>query len=220
MGDTSPLTAGLISDALRRDHGLAVIDPGGQDVLSAAAAFSPDIVVLSESLESSLGKGLAVLRRLRHAMPDCRAIMLLDSDDRIAVVDAFRSGARGVFTRNESPKMLSKCIHKVYDGQLWASDTHLEFLLDALNETQSVEILDSQGGRLLSKREEDVVRCLGKGLTNVQIACELKLTENTVKNYLFRVFNKLGVSSRIEVVLYAEHNYRERFLRADLQPSP
>jgi DNA-binding CsgD family transcriptional regulator len=56
---------------------------------------------------------------------------------------------------------------------------------------------------LLSKREQDVTRCLAAGLTNREIAQELKISQNTVKNYLFRIFNKLGVSSRVEVVIYA-----------------
>jgi DNA-binding NarL/FixJ family response regulator len=99
--------------------------------------------------------------------------------------------------------MLSKCVHKVYDGQLWVSSTHLEFLLEALSDAPATRLVDTQGTALLSNREEDVVRWLAEGLTNGEIAGKLKLSTNTVSNYLFRIFNKLGVSSRVEVVLYA-----------------
>jgi DNA-binding NarL/FixJ family response regulator len=76
-------------------------------------------------------------------------------------------------------------------------------------------LVSAQGARLLSDREQDVVRCLNKGLTNIQIANELKLTENTIKNYLFRIYNKLGVSSRVEVLIYAaDQNNRSGPLRA------
>ncbi len=210
VGDSTSLTAGLIADSLRRDHGLLIVDSNGSSILTAAATFKPDIVVLSGNLEATQGRGFAVLKKLREAVPKTRTIMLLDSDERDMVVEAFRCGARGVFSRNEPLKMLNRCVHKVHEGQLWANDLHLEFLLEALGDAAAEELVDAQGARLLSEREEDVVRCLGKGLTNVQIASVLKLTENTVKNYLFRIYNKLGVSSRVEVVIYAEQNSRSK----------
>jgi len=210
VGDSTSLTAGLIADSLRRDHGLLVLDPNGSSILAAATTFQPDIVVLSENVEATPGRGFAILKKLRVAVPKTPTIMLLDSDERDLVVEAFRCGARGVFSRNEPLKMLNKCVHKVHEGQLWASDLHLEFLLQALGDATSPELVDAQGVRLLSEREEDVVRCLGKGLTNIQIASALNLTENTIKNYLFRIYNKLGVSSRVEVVIYAEQNNRSK----------
>jgi two-component system, NarL family, nitrate/nitrite response regulator NarL len=209
VGDSTSLMGGLIADSLRRDHGLAIIDANGGSVLTAATTFIPDIVVLSENLEATPGRGFAVLKTLREALPQTRAIMLLDSDERDCVVEAFRCGARGVFSRDESLKRLNKCVRTVHEGQLWASDLHLEFLLEALGDSAATRLVDAQGARLLSEREEDVVRFLGKGFTNIQIANALKLTENTIKNYLFRIFNKLGVSSRVEVVIYADRNNRE-----------
>jgi DNA-binding CsgD family transcriptional regulator len=76
-------------------------------------------------------------------------------------------------------------------------------LLQALAEAPATQLVDTRGTELLSKREQDVVRWLAEGHTNNQIAGELQISENTVKNYLFRIFDKLGVSSRVEVVLYA-----------------
>ena len=81
----------------------------------------------------------------------------------------------------------------------------MQFLLDTLVQPSTDLSLDLKEG-LLSSREIDVVRCVVEGLSNREIAQRLTLTEHTVKNYLFRIFDKLGVSSRVEVVLYAFRN--------------
>jgi DNA-binding NarL/FixJ family response regulator len=218
VGDSTSLTGSLIADTLRRDRGLEILDPRGSSILTAATTLNPDIILLSEKLEATPGKGFAVTKALREVLPKARTIMLLDSDEREVVVEAFRNGARGVFSRNDPLKLLNRCVRKVHEGQLWASDAHLEFLLEALADAPpAAQLVDAQGARLLSAREEDVVRCLARGLTNIQIASELKLTENTVKNYLFRIFNKLGVSSRVEVVIYARSQHpRQGRIRPDL----
>jgi DNA-binding NarL/FixJ family response regulator len=214
VGDSTSLMGGLIADSLKRDHGLAIVEANGTSILTAATTLQPEIIVLSKDLEATPGMGFTVLKMLREAAPAIRSIMLLDSDQRDLVVEAFRCGARAVFSRNEPLKLLNRCVHRVHEGQVWASDLHLEFLLDALSQPAATELLDAQGARLLSQREEDVVECLARGLTNVQIASALRLTENTIKNYLFRIFNKLGVSSRVEVVIYADQNSRGRRLQA------
>jgi DNA-binding NarL/FixJ family response regulator len=126
----------------------------------------------------------------------------MDASSRSAVVEAFRCGAQGVFSRTESSKALAKCIANVHQGQVWASNEELRYLLDAFRDSEPMKLVDSRGEALLSKREQDVVRCVAEGLSNREIASRLKLTEHTVKNYLFRIFDKLGVSSRVEVVLY------------------
>jgi DNA-binding NarL/FixJ family response regulator len=78
--------------------------------------------------------------------------------------------------------------------------------------------VDTKGANLLSKREEDVVRWLAEGLTNNEIAHELGISENTVRNYLFRIFNKLGVSNRVEVVIYASNQSHTRMTSRALPP--
>jgi two-component system, NarL family, nitrate/nitrite response regulator NarL len=203
VGDGTAFMGGLIADSLRRDRELAIYETQGNSLLFAASTFKPDVILLGENLETAPSRQFAIFRELRKADLNSRIIMLLNSDHRDSVVQAFRSGARGVLSRNESLKTLNKCIHAVHDGQLWISDAHLEFLLEALASGKRTPLVNTQGARLLSEREEDVVSCLVKGLTNVQIAKELKLTENTIKNYLFRIFNKLGVSSRVELLVYA-----------------
>src|SRR5207237_7032349 len=90
--------------------------------------------------------------------------------------------------------------------QIWANSNELQFLLEAMSEPVPMKFLSASGDALLSAREIDVVRCVAEGLSNREIALRLSLREHTVKNYLFRIFDKLGVSSRVEVVLYALGN--------------
>jgi DNA-binding NarL/FixJ family response regulator len=129
--------------------------------------------------------------------------MLIDASEHKQVVEAFRAGARGVFCRSESLTSLAKCIQCVSEGQIWANSRELRYLLEALGEAMPLRVIDARGTALLSRRELEVVRCVAEGLSNREIAHRLGLTEHTVKNYLFRIFDKLGVSKRVEVVLYA-----------------
>jgi two-component system, NarL family, nitrate/nitrite response regulator NarL len=214
VADCTPLTACLIAEALRRDRGLTITNPEASPVVVTATILKPDVAVVSEQLQGRPGKGFEVLRELRLAVPRTRTVMLLDSAERHLVVEAFRSGARGVFCRSDPLKMLARCVHKVHQGQLWVSSTQLEFLLEALTYAPTTRLVDTQGTDLLSKREQDVVRWLAEGNTNGQIAHELKISENTVKNYLFRIFNKIGVSSRVELVIYAAN---QRFSRQSVR---
>jgi DNA-binding NarL/FixJ family response regulator len=158
-------------------------------------------------LEESPTLGFDLTRQVCAAYPETRVVLLMDTSSRSAVVEAFRCGAQGVFSRTESSKTLAKCINNVHRGEIWASSAELQYLLDAFRASEPTRLVDSRGDAILSKREQDVVRCVAEGMSNREIASRLKLTEHTVKNYLFRIFDKLGVSSRVEVVLYALGNH-------------
>jgi DNA-binding NarL/FixJ family response regulator len=165
----------------------------------------PQIALLSASLGEPGLQNFGLVRKVRAESPGTRVIVLLDSSERAPVTEAFRAGAQGVFCRTEPFRLLSKCIQCVQDGQIWANNAELQFLLDTLVQPSTGVSLNLKAG-LLSGREIDVVRCVVEGLSNREIAQRLTLTEHTVKNYLFRIFDKLGVSSRVEVVLYAFRN--------------
>lgn len=208
VADSTTLTSRLIADALRRDRKLSIADAENNSVVAMASAIEPHVIILSEALEGKSGRGFEVLTELRAAATPTRVVMLLDSPQKELVVEAFRRGARGVFCRSEPLLMLSRCVHRVYEGQLWISGSQVEYLLGTLDEAPATRLVNAQGAVLLSSREQDVTRCLATGLTNREIARELKISPNTVKNYLFRIFNKLGVSSRVEVVIYAASQRR------------
>jgi DNA-binding NarL/FixJ family response regulator len=203
--DSTRMSSQLLAESLSQDRQFDVVgmeaDPSS--ILEAIAQQKPHVVLISSSLEGSDTLGFELTRQVRSAHPASRVILLMDVATPAAVVEAFRSGAQGVFSRTESTKHLAKCISSVHQGQVWANSSELTYLLQALREAAPMRMVDSRGDAILSKREQDVVHCVAEGLSNREIAHRLKLTEHTVKNYLFRIFDKLGVSSRVEVVLYA-----------------
>jgi two-component system nitrate/nitrite response regulator NarL len=203
--DNTSMNTQLLVDALSREGQFHVAGSASKpaDILARAKKESPHVALISARQGDNAGAGFALCREIRSASPATRAILLLDSSERAAVIEAFRSGARGVFSRTESLRLLAKCILCVHEGQVWAGNGELHYLLEAVTEPTPIRLHSANGDALLSPRELDVVNCLSEGLSNREIAQRLTLTEHTVKNYLFRIFDKLGVSSRIEVVLYA-----------------
>ena len=108
-------------------------------------------------------------------------------------------GSCYAYAFNTSPK----CIRRVHEGQIWVSNVELEFLLDLVISVRPLKIARAGGMARLTPRERDVVRLVADGMRNQEIAVQLNLSEHTVRNYLLRVFDKLGISSRVELVLYA-----------------
>ena len=205
IAEANEMNCQLVESAFRaRRKRVAVVARAvaSTHALDLVKEVQPDIVVVSAELQDGPLEGFRVLRELRELQSRTRAIMLLGSRDPAIVIDAFRFGAHGVIFRDEPIETLGKCIHAVHEGQVWANSLHLGLLIEALCRATPSSIKDAHGIDLLSKREEDVVRFVAEGLSNKEVSAQLRLSEHTVRNYLFRVFDKLGVSSRVELVLY------------------
>jgi DNA-binding NarL/FixJ family response regulator len=207
--ESSRMNSQLLAEALALDSGLEVlgIEPKPASILAAVDRHRPHVILISTVLENSDTQGFDLARQISATCPAARVILLMDTSHPAAVVEAFRCGAYGIFSRTESSKSLAKCIHSVHGGQVWANSAELLYVLEALRASEPMPMrpmrpVESSGGASLSKREKDVVCCVAEGLSNREIAGRLGLTEHTVKNYLFRIFDKLGVSSRVEVALY------------------
>jgi DNA-binding NarL/FixJ family response regulator len=96
-----------------------------------------------------------------------------------------------------------KCLACVHRGQIWATSQELTYVLQALREPRPLRVIETDGSAPLTEREMAVVRCVADGLTNKEVAAKLGVSPHTIKNYLFRIFDKIGVSSRIELIYYA-----------------
>jgi DNA-binding NarL/FixJ family response regulator len=202
VADSSHIHTHLLADALKRDPLLEAIpfDADSGSLVAAGKSLHIDVLVISATLEEQPSRGFEVLRELRGVCPGIRTVVLLDSIKDEAVLNAFRAGARGIFGKSQPADVLSKCVRSVYQGQIWANSRELAVAVDALASAPALRAVNASGMNLLSTRELQVVQCLAEGLTNREIAERLKLSQHTVKNYLFRVFDKLGVSSRVELL--------------------
>ena len=206
VADATRMNSELMVTALKRarsNFDVQTLTSNSLIALRELRASQTDVAVISASLQDGPLTGFRVLHGLRAVESKIPSVMLLDSSERDLVVDAFRGGARGVFCRRDSFSALPKCIRQVRNGQIWVKNLELEFVLDLVISMRPLKMQPIGGMARLTQREREVVRLVADGMRNLEIALELGLSEHTVRNYLIRVFDKLGISSRVELVLYA-----------------
>jgi DNA-binding NarL/FixJ family response regulator len=174
-----------------------------KDFLKLVGEHQPDVALIDANLENKPGGGLRALRELSLTRSSTRAIVLLDCSESEQVVEAFSQGARGAFCKCEGFTALCKCIRGVRAGEVWADSSQLQLVVQALRERKPVRIVSATGTPLLTKRAEQIVRMVAEGLPNREISKSLGLSPHTVKNHLFRIYDKLGISNRAELLLYA-----------------
>jgi DNA-binding NarL/FixJ family response regulator len=205
IADADHMGSQLMAGALRRfrnDFEVVGVACSPQEAFRRVEATKPHVAVLSSGLRDGEETGLGVLERLRGSHPQTTPVVLLQSSDRESVIDAFCSGARGILSRSDSFESLAKCIRCVHNGQIWANNAQIEFLLDALPNFRP-RLTKSNGADLLTPRERQVTRLVAEGMKNRDVADALHVTEHTVSNYLYRIFEKLEVSSRVQLILHA-----------------
>lgn len=209
VADSNRMQSQLLASALRRRPELRITTcrMDAASILQAVNSKAPRVALLSLNSSENRSEAVATLHRLHLSHPEIANLLLVESCSRELVVSAFRSGARGIFSINDANlRLLCKCILCVAGGQIWASTEQLNYLLELISEVPSLRVFNASGNDLLTPREEQVVALVAEGLSNRGVARELSLSEHTVKKYLFRIFEKLGVSTRVELVLYAFNN--------------
>jgi len=208
IGDETRMGCELMATALQRSRyrltvvGSAIDSAGIRDGLRQNQT---SVAIISARLREGATAGFGVTREVRSSHPDTSVIMMLDSIERFLVLEAVRAGAVGIFSREERFELLCKCVHVVSQGQVWAGNRELRFIIESMAQgsAESAEPPVAKGPNSLTKREADLVTLVAEGLTNRDISRQLNLSEHTVRNYLFRIFNKVGTSNRLELALYA-----------------
>jgi DNA-binding NarL/FixJ family response regulator len=210
LAHSNLMTSRLLSEALEKNPEIKVLGcvPDLDSLVKELDRLQPDVMVVSTHVASVCANRLASLRTVITAYPSIPSVLLMDRSAPETVVDAFRAGVKGVFCcATGDTKQLEKCIQRVAEGQIWADTTQLHYVVSALPILKLPESrVKRAGSSLLTPREDQVMRLVAEGMTNRDIAAEMQLSENTIKNYLFKIFEKLGFSNRVELVLYATAN--------------
>lgn len=206
VADVSRMGCQLMAAAFQRSRYRLAVVGYGTDAAGIRAALGEneaDIAVIAAELKDGATAGFKLTREIRAAHPKLGIIMMLNLIEPLTVVEAFRAGASGIYSREESFEQLCKCVYVVNHGQVWVGTKALRYVIDALHQSPPVQQTYAKGSGVLTKREQGVVHLVAEGLTNRDISQQLNLSEHTIRNYLFRIFNKVGTSNRLELALYA-----------------
>ena len=205
VADSNQTQSQLLTTALRRQQRMRVVCCRGElaHCLVALRTTPADIAVLSGD-PAEHDRFLDTIRGIHREYPRLGLVLLLDSYDRDFVVKAMRAGARGLFCRASQPfRALCRCIAVVRKGEFWANTEQIGYIIEALNSRLTPKVVNTRGELLLTDREEEIVTCVAEGLTNRAVAQKVNIKANSVKKALLRIFDKLGVSNRVELVLFA-----------------
>jgi DNA-binding NarL/FixJ family response regulator len=197
--------------ALEEDFEVVAQASDGRQVLDVLQQLEPDILLLDLKMPGL--DGLATLQRLQAARNKTRVIVLTASDDKNEFVQAMKLGTSGIVLKQTATELLIKSIRKVHGGEIWL-DSHTTAAVIrqfVANEEAPAAQAPVSAGRErerspLSQREREIVALVAQGFKNKEMAEKMFISEQTVKNHLHNIFDKLGVSDRLELALYAIHN--------------
>jgi DNA-binding NarL/FixJ family response regulator len=199
IADDHPLFALGLRALLQDQPGFDVVGESyeGVQAIELVRRLTPDILLLD--LDLPRVNGLEVLKRLEPLNLPTRVVLMAADIDRQRLTQAVIRGARGVLLKHTASDLLPKCIHQVLAGEYWITRDSVAEVIDELR--TATRPIESDYG--LSDREIDIVTAVVKGASNKEVAWQLGLGEQTVKNHLRRIFAKLHVSNRVELALQA-----------------
>jgi len=178
----------------------------GDEGMALASAVAPDVVLLDIRMPKRTG--IEACASIKQAVPSAKIIMLTVSDEEADLYEAVKSGASGYLLKDSSIEEVAQAVRVVADGQSLISPSMAVKLIDEFKQMSRPE-RDHVPGLRLTERELEVLRFVAKGLNNREIAKQLFISENTVKNHVRNILEKLQLHSRMEAVMYA---VREKLL--------
>jgi DNA-binding NarL/FixJ family response regulator len=196
--------------ALEEDFEVVAQAQDGRQVLDVLQQYEPDILLLDLKMPGL--DGLSTLQRMQVVKNKTRVIVLTASDDKNEFVQAMKLGTSGIVLKQTATELLIKSIRKVHAGEIWL-DSHTtaavirQFVANDDSSPVSAQPAPRDRERSpLSQREREIVALVAQGFKNKEMAEKMFISEQTVKNHLHNIFDKLGVSDRLELALYAIHN--------------
>ena len=170
--------------------------------LTSAKRFSGEVLIFESALAENPAEAVTELLRQSSTM---RLVVLTPDANQEQTLDLFRRGAHGIVSREVEPELLLDCIRKVAKGEPWLDNRGIRWVLDAYR-TQGTRPLPARSKVQLTPKESLIVACVTQGMKNKEIAIRVGTTEQVVKNYLRKVYDKLGVADRLELALYCLNN--------------
>jgi len=180
------------------------------NLYAALQRFPTDVVVLEGRLIA--GTIDAIPQFVRRA-PEAKLIVQVSETDENNTVELYRRGVRGVVPRSISPDLLIKCVRKIAAGETWIDNQSVSWVIDAYR-AQAANLTNPRTQPRLSEKELSIITCITRGMRNKEIAYQIGTTEQVIKNYLRKIYDKLGVSDRLELALYCLHH---QILKAEPQ---
>ena len=168
----------------------------------AVERYPSDIVLL----EGSMLAGTAnVIPELLRVAPEMKLIVQAVQADENHTVELYRRGVRGIISRSISPDLLVRCVRRIAAGETWIDNQSVNWVIEAYR-AQAAALVSPQNQPRLSPKEMSIITCITQGKRNKEIAFQLGTTEQVIKNYLRKIYDKLGVSDRLELALYCLHH--------------
>src|SRR5579862_120992 len=173
-----------------------------ENLRAAIERYPTDIVLLEGGLLAGTANAIPELLRLA---PDVKLIVQAVATDESHTVELYRRGVRGIISRSISPDLLVRCIRRIAAGETWIDNQSVNWVIEAYR-AQAAALVSPRNQPRLSPKEMSIISCITQGKRNKEIAFQLGTTEQVIKNYLRKIYDKLGVSDRLELALYCLHN--------------
>ncbi len=216
IADAYPVVLEGLRTILAKSPGILIIGESsdGAEAIEKVAQLSPDVVILDLKLPRV--DGLGVIRSLQTRAPNVKVILFAGSEQKVDFVEAMKLGCSGILVKDAPTNLVEKSIQKVYAGEIWLDSNTTAAVIrqfaspaEFQSTAPAAPLTNGKPAReraQLSQREREIIVLIAQGYKNKEIAEKMFITEQTVKNHLHNVFDKLGVSDRLELALYAIHN--------------